>query len=529
MSNTYTYKYVNEDASGTEGEESDYDSEFIRRYHESPRSPRLINYDVHRGFMGTFKGMNKTRQSNREDDEDDNDVNISIGIASGGYFHQNSNRKSSKIINDVIHGHMEVPDYIMDFIDTEQFQRLRDLKQLGTTSFVFPCASHSRFEHSIGVSHLAGKYIDRIKVTQPELEITEREQKFVRIAGLCHDLGHGPFSHAFESWVDQLGGDKRFHHEEMSIKMLNWIIDEHGLDEYDTGDIKFISSLIQGKHRPRERAFIYDIVANNRNSVDVDKFDYLSRDSYYLGRSTVSDFQRLMEFSKVIDDQICFLSKEIYNLYELFHTRYSLHKLVYTHKVGKSIEFMIADAFTEADHFLKISDQLDDPKEFINLSDSLLRRIETSKEPELEKSRKIIKNIRNRNLYKFVDEIIVSTDKIKWSADSLAQDIAKEGNGILESDIIVQNLKLNYAFKDKDPVQSTKFYTRYDSTQSFIIKKEETSHLIPNQFQEERIRIFSRNKEKCEQVQTAFRKLLKNHNLSPNPSFTVSPARTIKK
>ncbi|KAM9984970.1 hypothetical protein ACTFIY_009404 [Dictyostelium cf. discoideum] len=518
MSNSF--KYVNEDASGTEGEESDYDSsEFIRGYHESPRSPRLINYEMGRGLMGSFKGLginNKVRQSN----QDDNDTDY------GG-------RKSSKIINDVIHGHMEVPDYIMDFIDTEQFQRLRDLKQLGTTSFVFPCASHSRFEHSIGVSHLAGKYIDRIKVTQPELEITEREQKFVRIAGLCHDLGHGPFSHAFESWVDQLGGGgagrKRFHHEDMSIKMLNWIIDEHGLDEYDSDDIKFISSLIQGKHRPKERAFIYDIVANNRNSVDVDKFDYLSRDSYYLGRSTVCDFQRLMEFSKVIDDQICFLSKEIYNLYELFHTRYSLHKLVYTHKVGKSIEFMIADAFTEADQFLKISDQLEDPKEFINLSDSLLRRIETSKEPELEKSRKIIKNIRNRNLYKFVDEIIVSTDKIRWSADSLAEDIAKEGNGILESDIIVQNLKLNYAFKDKDPVQSTKFYTRYDSTQSFIIKKEETSHLIPNQFQEERIRIFCRSKEKCEQVQTAFRKLLKNHNLSPNPSFTVSPARNIKK
>ncbi|EDR41102.1 HD phosphohydrolase domain-containing protein [Dictyostelium discoideum AX4] len=510
-----TFKYVNEDVSGTEGEESDYDpSEFIRGYHESPRSPRLIDYEMGRGLMGNFKGLgiNKVRQSN----EYDNDTDY-------------SSRKSSKIINDVIHGHMEVPDYIMDFIDTEQFQRLRDLKQVGTTSFVFPCASHSRFEHSIGVSHLAGKYIDRIKVTQPELEITEREQKFVRIAGLCHDLGHGPFSHAFESWVDQLGGSKRFHHEDMSIKMLNWIIDDHGLDEYDSDDIKFISSLIQGKHRPKERAFIYDIVANNRNSVDVDKFDYLSRDSYYLGRSTVCDFQRLMEFSKVIDDQICFLSKEIYNLYELFHTRYSLHKLVYTHKVGKSIEFMIADAFTEADQFLKISDQLEDPKEFINLSDSLLRRIETSKEPELEKSRKIIKNIRNRNLYKFVDEIIVSTDKIRWSADSLAEDIAKVGNGILESDIIVQNLKLNYAFKDKDPVQSTRFYTRYDSTQSFTIKKEETSHLIPNQFQEERIRIFCRSKEKCEQVQTAFRKLLKNHNLSPNPSFTVSPARNIKK
>ncbi|EGC28685.1 hypothetical protein DICPUDRAFT_159857 [Dictyostelium purpureum] len=409
----------------------------------------------------------------------------------------------------------------MEFVDTEQFQRLRDLKQVGTTNFVFPCANHTRFEHSLGVSHLAGKYIDKIKATQPELEITEDEQKFVRIAGLCHDLGHGPFSHAFESWAESTG--KHFHHEEMSIKMLDWIIEDQGLD-YSTDDIKYISRLIRGKDRPKERAFIYDIVANDRNSVDVDKFDYISRDSYFLGRSVVCDFTRLMEFSRVIDDEICFLSKEIYNLYELFHTRYSLHKLVYTHKVGKSIEFMISDAFSEADSFLKISDQLDDPKEFINLSDSLLKRIETSKEPELQKSRAIIKNIRNRNLYKFVDEIIVHSQQIKWDSDkSLAKEISNQGKDILESDLIVQNLKLNYALKDKDPVQSTHFYTRYDNTKKFNIKKDEASQLIPSKFQEERIRIFCKNKDKFEEIQAAFRKVLANYEIEPNPSFTASP------
>ncbi|KAF2077132.1 hypothetical protein CYY_001579 [Polysphondylium violaceum] len=427
-------------------------------------------------------------------------------------------RKQSKIINDVVHGHMDVPDYILEFVDSEQFQRLRDLKQLGTTSFVFPCGTHTRFEHSLGVSHLAGKWIDKIKMTQPDLEITEDEQKFVRIAGLCHDLGHGPFSHAFESWANTLP-TKRFHHEEMSVKMLNWLIDDKGLD-YSTDDVKYISNLISGKNRPKERGFIYDIVANDRNSVDVDKFDYLARDSYYLGRSTVCDFTRLIEFSKVIDNEICFCSKEIYNLYELFHTRYSLHKLVYTHKVAKSIEFMISDAFSAADPYLNISDQLEDPHEFINLSDSLLRTIETSKVKELEKSRNIIKNIRNRNLYKFVDEIIVSSKNMPLE---LAQEIAKEGNGITVDDVIVQNLKLNYAFKDKDPVEHTHFYTRYDDSHKIKIKKEHASHLIPNTFQEERIRVFCRSKDKCEMVQKSFRKVLKNYSITPNPSFTVSP------
>eukprot|EP01133_Synstelium_polycarpum_P007251 gene7251-8429_t len=372
--------------------------------------------------------------------------------------------KTSKIINDVIHGHMDVPTYILDFVDSSQFQRLRDLKQLGTTSFVFPCASHHRFEHSLGVSHLAGKFIDRIKQTQPELRITEEEQKFVRIAGLCHDLGHGPFSHAFESWANSTG--KHFHHEDMSIKMLNSLIDDKGLD-YDTNDIKTIGSLISGNKPPGDdRQFLYDIVANQRNSIDVDKFDYLARDSYYLGRAIVCDFT-------------------------------SLHKLVYTHKVGKSIEYMIADAFSSADPFLKISDMLDDPAEFINLTDSIIQRIEYSKEPELKESRRIIKDIRNRNLYKFVDEVILGPENV--FPDITAEDIAKEGRNLFASEIIVQNLTLNYAFKDKDPVEHTNFYTRFDNSTKVQILKEHASHLIPNQFQEKRVRVFSKIKEKSVQ------------------------------
>ncbi|EGG23663.1 HD phosphohydrolase domain-containing protein [Cavenderia fasciculata] len=430
--------------------------------------------------------------------------------------------KASKVINDVVHGHMDVPNYILDFVDSVQFQRLRDLKQLGTTSFVFPCASHHRFEHSLGVSHLAGKFIDKIKSTQPELEITEDDQKFVRIAGLCHDLGHGPFSHAFESWANSTG--KKFHHEEMSLKMLNYLIDDKGLD-YSTDDVRFIGSLITGEPYTTGKRFMYDIVANHRNSVDVDKFDYLARDSYCLGRAIVCDFTRLMEFSRVIDDEICFCSKEVYNLYELFHTRYSLHKIVYTHKVGKAIEYMVSDALSAADPYLKISDQLDDPKEFINLTDSILQRIEYSKEPELKEARQIIRNIRTRNLYKFVDEVIipVGSQFAKQLPPTLSQEIAKVGNDLLESDFIIHDLKLNYAFKDKDPVESTHFYTRYDDSTKVQILKEHASHLIPSQFQESRVRIFCKTKEKCENVQIAFRKVLKNYDIQPNPSFTVSP------
>jgi HD superfamily phosphohydrolase len=87
-------------------------------------------------------------------------------------------------------------------MDTPQFQRLRELKQLGATYFVFPGASHNRFEHSLGVCHLAGQMVDRIRRVESQkkdgIVVTQQDTTLVRVAGLCHDIAHGPFSHVFE-------------------------------------------------------------------------------------------------------------------------------------------------------------------------------------------------------------------------------------------------------------------------------------------------------------------------------------------
>ena len=104
-----------------------------------------------------------------------------------------------KYINDSIHGHIKLDTSTLRFVDTEQFQRLRDLKQLGSSYLVFPGAAHNRFEHSLGVCHLAGQLVERFRSEQPDLEITERDVDCIKVAGLCHDLGHGPFSHVFDN------------------------------------------------------------------------------------------------------------------------------------------------------------------------------------------------------------------------------------------------------------------------------------------------------------------------------------------
>eukprot|EP01126_Amoeba_proteus_P026440 TRINITY_DN26185_c0_g1_i1.p1 TRINITY_DN26185_c0_g1~~TRINITY_DN26185_c0_g1_i1.p1 ORF type:complete len:213 (-),score=36.78 TRINITY_DN26185_c0_g1_i1:218-817(-) len=151
----------------------------------------------------------------------------------------------AKIFNDPIHGHIEVPLYCLNIIDTPQFQRLRDLKQLGSVYFIFPGASHNRFEHSIGVGHLAESFVNRLRTKQPELEISNMDVRNITVGGLIHDIGHGPFSHSFEKWILSYRPELNFHHEEMSIKMFRHLIDENSL-EYEEEDVRFISELVSG-------------------------------------------------------------------------------------------------------------------------------------------------------------------------------------------------------------------------------------------------------------------------------------------
>lgn len=317
----------------------------------------------------------------------------------------------SKLLNDPIHGYITLEPEILKIIDTPQFQRLRDLKQLGCCYLVFPGASHNRFEHSIGVSYLAGALLQQLRTNQPELNITDRDILLVKIAGLCHDLGHGPFSHVFDNeFIPRARPDVNWSHEDASIMMLNALIEENKLD-FTQEEKQFLYELINPYHFPTqvypEKAFLYDIVANARNSIDVDKFDYLARDCANIGMKTSYDFARLMKNCKVINNEICYHAKEVYNVYEMFHTRYSLFKQVYSHRVSKAIEYMITDVLLLADPVLKISHAIDDPKKYVNLTDCLIKQIECSDDPRLAPARALIERIRRRQLYKLAAETII--------------------------------------------------------------------------------------------------------------------------
>jgi len=176
-----------------------------------------------------------------------------------------------RTVFDSVHGQVFLPHFLWEVIDTPQFQRLRHLKQLGVTNYVFPGATHTRFEHSLGVAHLSYDLICRLQAFQPELNISAEEIKLVATAGLCHDLGHGPLSHAFEVWVNErrqqrYGTTERWCHEEMSGKLLAHLIESNGLD-YSDSELQRTISIIRGTP-PSEhsgRLFLFDIVNNKRN------------------------------------------------------------------------------------------------------------------------------------------------------------------------------------------------------------------------------------------------------------------------
>ncbi|KAJ3409877.1 SAM domain and HD [Chytridiales sp. JEL 0842] len=377
----------------------------------------------------------------------------------------------NKSVNDPIHGLFELEDYCWSFIDTPQYQRLRDLKQLGSAYFVFPGASHNRFEHSLGVAHLASTLIKKLDTYQPDLKIEPWEEKCVTIAGLCHDLGHGPFSHVFDNeFIPAACPGVKWEHEEMSEKMLQYMIDDNQIEQLDESEVKFVKRLIRGVS-PEEyaagmgmtksdgRMFLYDIVANKRNSVDVDKFDYISRDCAYLGMKTGYDYKRAIHFSRVVQDQICWSHKEAFNLYELFHTRFSLFKQVYTHKVGKAIEYMLVDALLAANPYMEISSAINDVKQYSNLTDSIIREIERSTKPELEASRTIIRRIRRRDLYRCADFCILPyqlQQRIQKSDVTpekiLGHQLETDEVKLTEDDVKVEWLPLTYAMKSANPV-----------------------------------------------------------------------------
>ncbi|XP_025116187.1 deoxynucleoside triphosphate triphosphohydrolase SAMHD1-like [Pomacea canaliculata] len=465
----------------------------------------------------------------------------------------NNKQRKNKVVNDPVHGHIELHPLCIAIIDTPQFQRLRYLKQLGTCDFVYPAAVHTRFEHSIGVYHLAGMLIKSLQERQEELNITEKDVLCVQIAGLCHDLGHGPFSHMFDSvFIPSVTNTREWKHEKGSVAMFKHMYNDHfnnlaskfeafGLNETDR---IFIEEQIGGvlgeengtwpyKGRGQEQAFLYDIVANKRNGIDVDKWDYISRDCLHLGMKSNFDHLRFIHFARVIRvgkvTQISLRDKEAYGIYQMYQTRYFVHKMACQHRVTSSIGLMIAEAMKEANNVIrmpkaegmvKMSDCIKDENmdAYMNLTDEIIRQILLNPDPRLEKARQLVRDVWRRKLYICVVE----------STPIQGRRFAQEQKDEILSDILrflepgfLQNQKerfvvelVDFSFGTKNhPIENMYFYSKLSPDVGKHISPDKITHWVPKNCEEQIVRVFLKpsesdaqgDKEKCEKLGTAFR------------------------
>jgi len=164
----------------------------------------------------------------------------------------------------------------------------------------------------------------------------------IKIGGLCHDIGHGPYSHVFDKVILKNSTHENCNHESRSCLITEIICKRELSSEIDDRHIAFIKSIINPKEH--HRGALYQIVANYLNGIDVDKFDYLARDSKNLGVHTSFNAERLInEFIIDQNDNIAYPKHCSYDIYELFHGRYMMHKKVYSHKTVKLIEVMFRE------------------------------------------------------------------------------------------------------------------------------------------------------------------------------------------
>lgn len=236
-----------------------------------------------------------------------------------------------KILNDPVYGFITIPNaLIYDLVEHPSFQRLRRIKQVGMSHLVYPGANHTRFHHAIGAMHLMQLAISSLK--EKGVAISNEETNGALVAILLHDIGHGPFSHSLEYALV-----KNVSHEDISGLMMERLNDEFN------GQLTLGISIFKGTYHKK---FLHQLVSSQ---LDMDRMDYLNRDSFYTGVSEgVISNQRIIKMLDVKDDKLVVEEKGIYSIEKFIVARRLMYWQVYLHKTVVSAERLLINILTRA-------------------------------------------------------------------------------------------------------------------------------------------------------------------------------------
>ena len=299
--------------------------------------------------------------------------------------------------------------------------------------------------------------------------------------------------------------------------------------------------------------FLYEIVSNKRSGIDCDKFDYFARDCANVGVKSNFDCRRYFENVRILPVdgqlQLCVRDKEVFNLYELFHTRWSLHHRVYKHKTQAPIEDLLVQAFLKVDEVYRISESITNMERYTVLTDSVMYDIlrNESEDTNVVEAQELLQRIQRRDLYKFCgqtqpgSEVELEADtqtqpgsEVELKAGKIVQELVSLSKGALQvKDVFVSIVNIHFGMKHKDPVEAVVFYNK--SYQPLKVRKEQVSQILPQKFHERYVRVYAKSREDSkliQQIQQCFEKWCSDneypvpHMLEGDPTGYFSLAST---
>ncbi len=335
-------------------------------------------------------------------------------------------KKNYLDIIDPIHDFIRVYEHELLIIDNPIFQRLRRIRQLSGAHLTYPAAQHTRFEHSLGVMHIASQAGQALKekgiVKSDDIEI-------LRLSGLLHDIGHGPFSHLFEEIIQE----KKISHEDFGKEII--LKSDIGDNLSKSGfNKKLITKIAFGDSKFQ---YLNEIVSG---ALSADMMDYLLRDGYFTGAEHAKiDHKRITQSLDVHMKKLALERSALYSFESMMHSRYQMFKAVYFHKTVRAAEVMLLEALRLSDDEFGFSTF--NLNEFINLTDEyVLSSLLSSKSSKLKRARQFALDYQNRKLLKCVFERILTsrTGLKKTRTDELRTTISKKSK-VDENEIFVDS------------------------------------------------------------------------------------------